>query len=1326
MKRTFGILLFASCGLPIITTLLIETSCQAGDDGALAAGKSSSRAWTLEEAMARLRLEPHDPYLQYVALQLSRRQRQEGATADEIARLSGGWQTRMMADRRRVDLFEIFTGALAVQESLQLDTMRGEGPGRMAWPTRPPIVPAPVLRYEAETLQIINKASSCRTSRQRMTSWGENRWSRGAQLFCDCDKDGFVELKLPAPTGRYRITLLATRAPDYGKIRVGPNGSVIDAYSPRVEPSGPIDLGVTTFVAGQASLRFEVMDKNDASAGYRFGIDRIDLMRQETLPEHPGSAPNLASPPSGGEAKPERLPVATLAGPAIKSHPWTQLLAGQTPQISRLAKSVPADYYFIEFQSVNKLLEAAETTDLWGAHLLNQASQEARKSPIVERLKKQLAIETDPLLRPLYDQVVQAVAITGSDPFVREGSDVTVLLQFRLPELLKPRLDGFLANAEKTRPDAVRTIGNYLGMDYVHVATPDRHINVFSAYPAADLHVRSNSLTALQRVLEAINGKTSTGEPVSRLGDSAEFAYIRTLLPAGVKEEDGLIYLSDPFIRHLVGPELKLTERHRLLCYNHLRMIGHSALLYQTEHGKPPDSLEELASSGCTPGAFNEGKLRCPDGGTYRLSEDGSTGICTHHGASGLLRPCCEVPVTTVSGDEAREYQAFVQTYNQYWRTYFDPIALRIQISPERYRLETIVLPLIDNSIYTGLATALGGKPEPLDALPVPHRNIFSVNVRFNKEELLSKMRPYLREAGLDVPETVIKESPRTAEPVRWEALDSQCALNLHRIALAMHNYHDAYGRLPEPKKLDKDGKPLLSWRVLLLPFLGEAALYREFNLNEPWDSEHNKELIARMPQVYRCPRQNLADKGKTTYAVPIGPRGKDATLFTYGNASLARVPDGTSNTIMLLDVADDRAVTWTKPDDFDYNPEQPAAGLAGRHPQAFPLALADGSLHFLKNSIDKDKLRALFSSNGREMVALEPSDQIPAPRFAATGGPDLRRRSALIPGLNIEDLRTLKIYDFLSRGIGSQVGLHVYDAEPNFDFNLAQFLGEMVGWANRPFGPGTELVGLSFLIASLNAPVYISIPIENDRIVDEFLDALNDVLTTQVSNRTPGFFRLTVDFYQCRGAQNKEIPFRTCSIGFGPIKWRLFWARIGNGLYVASQPFILEDLAGGRTTTPSPTPNRDFGPVAHAMVRIRPENWQRVLSAFQLGWAENNREACINNLGSLSNVARALTVGVENMDERDSAAQAERCRHRADELYDRHAFCPDGGEYVLAPDGRGMVCTRHGSLAKPRQELAPIGTSALGKLLKDFRGMTASLVFLDDGLHATVEIDRK
>jgi len=113
------------------------------------------------------------------------------------------------------------------------------------------------------------------------------------------------------------------------------------------------------------------------------------------------------------------------------------------------------------------------------------------------------------------------------------------------------------------------------------VTTPDRQIHAFSAYPKPDLHVRSNSKPALERVLAAVAGD----EKVSRLGDSAEFRYIRTLMPRGAKEEDGFVYLSDPFIRRLVGPELKLTERRRMICFNHLRLIGHAAMLFRTLYG---------------------------------------------------------------------------------------------------------------------------------------------------------------------------------------------------------------------------------------------------------------------------------------------------------------------------------------------------------------------------------------------------------------------------------------------------------------------------------------------------------------------------------------------------------------------------------------------------------------------------------------------------------------------------------------------------------------------------------------------------------------------
>ena len=95
-----------------------------------------------------------------------------------------------------------------------------------------------------------------------------------------------------------------------------------------------------------------------------------------------------------------------------------------------------------------------------------------------------------------------------------------------------------------------------------------------------------------------------------------------------------------------------------------------------------------------------------------------------------------------------------------------------------------------------------------------------------------------------------------------------QCINNLKQIGLAMHNYHARHKTFPPAYTVDKDGKPLLSWRVLILPYLEQDALYKEFHLDEPWDSEHNRALIDRMPTTYLCPggSSKRADRGKTTY----------------------------------------------------------------------------------------------------------------------------------------------------------------------------------------------------------------------------------------------------------------------------------------------------------------------------------------------------------------------------------------------------------------------------------------------------------------------------
>jgi hypothetical protein len=184
-----------------------------------------------------------------------------------------------------------------------------------------------------------------------------------------------------------------------------------------------------------------------------------------------------------------------------------------------------------------------------------------------------------------------------------------------------------------------------------------------------------------------------------------------------------------------------------------------------------------------------------------------------------------------------------------------------------------------------------------------------------------------------------------------------------------MHNYHSAFGSFPAVANFDKDGKPLLSWRVHLLPFLDEQKLYQEFHLNEPWDSEHNKALIKRMPAVYRSPNIKWNLEGKTTYLAPVGK----ALMFT-GDAhgvTIKEITDGLAITILLVDGSDDQAVLWTKPEDLKIDPKDPMRGLLGHYRGGFYTVFADASVHFIPEKFDKAMLYALFTRNGGELISL-------------------------------------------------------------------------------------------------------------------------------------------------------------------------------------------------------------------------------------------------------------------------------------------------------------------------------------------------------------------
>jgi hypothetical protein len=190
---------------------------------------------------------------------------------------------------------------------------------------------------------------------------------------------------------------------------------------------------------------------------------------------------------------------------------------------------------------------------------------------------------------------------------------------------------------------------------------------------------------------------------------------------------------------------------------------------------------------------------------------------------------------------------------------------------------------------------------------------------------------------------------------------------HLKELALAVHSYVDANTKLPAVANLGKDGKPLLSWRVHVLPYLGEEKLYKEFHLDEPWDSEHNKALLARMPDAFRGPSHKLNGQGKTVFLAPVG---KDLA-FTGGPAG-RRFPqeftDGTSNTILLVEADDAHAVEWTRPGDLTIDPARPGAGLASQA-GAFLLALADGTVRTVPPTISKETLWAAFTANGGEVL---------------------------------------------------------------------------------------------------------------------------------------------------------------------------------------------------------------------------------------------------------------------------------------------------------------------------------------------------------------------
>jgi prepilin-type processing-associated H-X9-DG protein len=260
--------------------------------------------------------------------------------------------------------------------------------------------------------------------------------------------------------------------------------------------------------------------------------------------------------------------------------------------------------------------------------------------------------------------------------------------------------------------------------------------------------------------------------------------------------------------------------------------------------------------------------------------------------------------------------------------------------------------------------------PDTLRPFFFPSIHALAVNdqgIRYVSREAVPTINP-----ATAVPVAIAMLVP-AARSAQIAARRAQSVNNLKQIGLAMHNFLSSNGQFPADIR-SKDGKPLLSWRVQILPFIDQAALFNEVRLDEPWDSPHNKALLERMPATFAVPGRPgepgstfyRGFKGTNTIFDPLVPKG----------VTIQSITDGTSNTIAVVEAK--QAVPWTKPDSdlrFDHDPKLERtkallSELGGHFTGGFNALFCDGSVRFIRVTVSLQVLQSLITRNGGEVIS--------------------------------------------------------------------------------------------------------------------------------------------------------------------------------------------------------------------------------------------------------------------------------------------------------------------------------------------------------------------
>ncbi len=431
--------------------------------------------------------------------------------------------------------------------------------------------------------------------------------------------------------------------------------------------------------------------------------------------------------------------ISGLKGPEIKSHPFKEMLKGRKSKTFSLARYAPENFYYLHFNNMPGALDFFDYLSDAGGSLHKRVSPQSADFMIKERILTQLALRENKSSRVFYRHIIEEMAITGSDPFIMEGSDISILYKIRSKAVFTTKINEYRRYFKKkynARDDSV-TIGGIKGRI---LQTGDRRIYSIYLVLPDDTAVISNSVKAVEHIIETFEN------PKKSLAEADDFKYMRSIYPAEARSEDGFLYLSDSFIRRLVGPELRIKEARRMYEAGRISVMERYILYYYQLNGKHPASIEEFYSILKNPenpgGGSDSGRdffKALFDG--LRLVQGTFSAASVTYGRNGFMIPNLEIPIDTVSEIEASEYNRFLAEYNSFWRNFFDPIGIRFKTG-KGIRVETCILPLIDNSLYNRLMEFAGGKPVRLNPDETVPGDIFSLTLKLNQK--------FLKGSGVD------------------------------------------------------------------------------------------------------------------------------------------------------------------------------------------------------------------------------------------------------------------------------------------------------------------------------------------------------------------------------------------------------------------------------------------------------------------------------------------------------------------------------------------------------------------------------------------------